>query len=100
MPDMPRGLNTEAAILWRKITSQFDISDAGGLAILQTACEALTSLRKMEAIVKDEGLSHKDRFNQQKAHPLLAMIRDTRAQYLAALKMLNLDLEPLSNRRR
>lgn len=99
MADTPRGLNTEAAILWRKITSQFDISDAGGLAILQTACEALTSMRKMEKIVSDEGISSKDRFGQIKAHPLLAMIRDCRSQYLAALKQLNLDLEPLSKRR-
>jgi glutathione S-transferase len=39
-----------------------------------------------------------DRFGQPKPHPLLATERDARAQFLAALKALNLDLEPLRDR--
>ncbi len=41
-----------------------------------------------------------DRFVQRKPHPLLAAERDARAQMLAALKALNLDLEPLKDRGR
>ena len=39
-----------------------------------------------------------DRFGQVKSHPLLSVERDSRAQYLAALKALNLDLEPLRDK--
>jgi hypothetical protein len=36
-----------------------------------------------------------DRFGQMKSHPLLPVERDSRAQYLAALKQLCLDVAPL-----
>lgn len=36
-----------------------------------------------------------DRFGQIKAHPLLPVERDARAAFLAGLRSLNLDFEPL-----
>jgi P27 family predicted phage terminase small subunit len=94
----PRGLNKEARQLWRRIIDEYQIDDGAGLAILRTACETLTVMREAEKTVKTDGLTVRDKFKQVKGHPLLPMIRDSRAQYLAALKQLNLDLEPLRDR--
>lgn len=45
--------------------------------------------------IESDGQTVKDRFDQDKPHPLLSVERDARAAMLAALKQLNLDLEPL-----
>jgi hypothetical protein len=39
-----------------------------------------------------------DRFGQLRAHPAVAIERDARDQMLRALKLLNLDIEPLRGR--
>ena len=49
-------------------------------------------------MIKREGQSTRDRFGQPKAHPLLTVERDSRSGMLAALKAMNLDMEPLNDR--
>jgi len=39
-----------------------------------------------------------DRWGQLKINPLCAVERDARAQFMAAMKALNLDLEPLRDK--
>lgn len=63
--------------------------------LLQTGLEAFDRMRECQATIKSDGPMIKDRFEQPKAHPLLPVERDARAQMLAALKAINLDLEPL-----
>lgn len=94
-PTPPTGLSAEARAWFRKLTSEYGISDPGGLLILRTGMEALDRLRGCQASIKAEGAAVKDRWGQVKPHPLLAAERDARAQLLAALKQLNLDVEPL-----
>ncbi len=91
----PKHLSREAKQLWRKIFSAYILDDEAGLLLLQTALEAFDRMRECQAAVKEEGATVRDRFDQQKAHPLLSAERDSRAQMLSALKQLNLDLEPL-----
>jgi hypothetical protein len=76
---------------------EYAITDSGGLEILRTALEAFDVMRAAQAVVKAEGSVTKDRFGQPKVHPAALVERDARGQYLAALKSLNLDLEPLRN---
>lgn len=75
--------------------AEYAIEDQAGLLILQTGLEAFATMRGAQAAIKTEGSTVKDRFGQLKAHPLCAVERDARAQMLAALRQLNLDLEPL-----
>lgn len=96
----PKKLSAEAKRLWREIVSEYRIDDASGLLILQTALEAFDRMRQAQAIIKKEGASFRDRFEQIKSHPMLIVERDSRSQMLQALKGLNLDIEPLSNPRR
>lgn len=74
---------------------EYGIIDTGGQLLLQTFADADTTERDAQDIVNKEGMIFTDRFDQKKAHPLLTVIRDARAQKMAALKALNLDLEAL-----
>lgn len=55
-------------------------------------------MRHAQEAIRAEGMTVLDRFGQRKAHPLLPAERDARAQMLAALRALNLDVEPLQDR--
>jgi P27 family predicted phage terminase small subunit len=88
-------LSREAQKWWRRIVDEYHIGDSGGLAILQIMCEAFDRMRQAQKILAEEGPTITDRFGQLKGHPLLNTERDCRGQVLAALKQLNLDLEPL-----
>jgi len=94
----PKHLGKEAKSLWSRLLKEYGIEDEAGLLILQTAAEAFDRMRDAQAVIAKEGLTVKDRFGQPKAHPLTTVERDSRAAMLAALKALNLDLEPLQER--
>ena len=91
----PKHLSPEARRWWRKLQQEYRFDDEGGLLLLQTALEAFDRMRAAQAAIKEDGATALDRFGQLKAHPLLSVERDARAALLAALKALNLDLEPL-----
>lgn len=82
----------------KKLANEYGIQDAGGLHLLSVFADADTLERNAQDIVNVEGMTVLDRFNQVKSHPLLTVIRDARAQKMAALKALCLDLEPLRDR--
>ena len=93
----PKTLSREAARWWRKLIAEYAIEDEAGYLMLQTSLEAFDKMRKAQAVIADDGLVVIDRFGQKKAHPLTAVERDSRAQMLAALKALNLDVKPLQD---
>jgi P27 family predicted phage terminase small subunit len=88
-------LSSEAKRWRAKIISEYEIADEAGLLILQTAMEAFDRMREAQQQVTRDGVTFTDRFGQIKAHPLLPVERDARAAFLAGLRSLNLDLEPL-----
>ncbi|GMR20200.1 MAG: hypothetical protein BMS9Abin36_0795 [Gammaproteobacteria bacterium] len=91
----PKSLSTEAAKWWKKLAKEYVLDDEAGLLLLQTAFEAFDRMRQAQKQINKEGLTIKDRFGQDKAHPLCTIERDSRSQMLQALKTLNLDIEPL-----
>jgi P27 family predicted phage terminase small subunit len=97
-PKPPKSLSAEARRRWTSIRNEYDIVDPGGLLILDSGLEAFDRMRQAQRRLKREGLTTKDRFGQVKAHPATVIERDSRAAMLAALKQLNLDLEPLEQR--
>ena len=94
----PKTLSSEAKSIWRKLVAEYSIEDEGGYQVLQVGLEAYCRMRDAQKQIASDGVTTTDRFGQVKAHPLLPVERDARAQYLAALKALNLDLEPLRDR--
>lgn len=94
----PKGLSTEAKRWWKRLRTEYEIEDDAGLLLLQTGLEAFDRMRHAQEAIRAEGMTVLDRFGQRKAHPLLPAERDARAQMLAALRALNLDVEPLQDR--
>jgi P27 family predicted phage terminase small subunit len=90
----PTGLSPEAKRLWTAVAEEYDVDDAAGLRLLQTACEALDLMRRAEAQVKADGMVCRDRYGSIRGHPLLGTMRDARASMLAAFRDLHLDIEP------
>ena len=88
-------LTEESKELWRIFTEEYGIDDSGGREILKTGLEARDRASGARKAIDAEGMTILDRFGCRKPHPLLAAERDSRAQYLAALRALNLDLEPV-----
>jgi P27 family predicted phage terminase small subunit len=94
-PSPPTGLSPEAKGWWTRLQTEFGIEDPAGLMILGSAAEALTRMRQAQAVIAKEGLVLQDRFGQSVAHPATRIERDGRAQMLACLRELHLDVEPV-----
>ena len=88
-------LSRSAMALKKRYLAEFEITDAAGLEILAEGLRAYDLARKCEREIETDGLTSRDRFGQVRSHPLLSTLRDARAQYLAAIKQLGLDLEPV-----
>jgi len=78
--------------MWRDITTEFSFDDPASLALLRSALEAHQRARRCRLVIDVEGEGVRDRFQQLRAHPLLAAERDARAAFLSAMRALNLDL--------
>lgn len=92
----PDVLSAEAGDWWNRITSEYELDDAG-LLILRSGLEALDRMREAQALIAKHGLVAPDRFGQLKPNPAATIERDSRMAMFGALKRLNLDLEPLQD---
>jgi len=90
-------LTPEAEKLADSIAREYEITDAAGLHLLRTAAEAQTRMQRCQAAIAEHGEAILQDNGILKANPLLSHERDARAAMLAALKALNLDLEPLKD---
>src|SRR4051812_11268991 len=89
-------LSAEAKKLKSRLLRDYAIEDEAGTVILRVALEAFDRMREAQKSVNDDGLTTSDRFGQVKAHPMLAVERDSRIAFLGALARLHLDFEPLA----
>jgi P27 family predicted phage terminase small subunit len=85
-------LSEKAAAFKAAILEQFTFEDEASLAILDTGLESFDLFHQAQEQVDREGLTVMGDRGQIKAHPLLSVIRDQRAAFLSALKMLRLDV--------
>lgn len=94
----PNHLSKESKKIWAEILTEYSIDDAAGLRILRVALEAYDRAQSARTAIDKTGMMFNDRFGAPKPHPLLPIERDSRAAFLAGMKALNLDLEPLRDR--
>lgn len=94
-PRAPKTLSSEARRWWRKLTVEYVIEDEAGRLLLMVALESFDRMREAQIALAKDGLVLTDRFGQMKPHPLNTVERDSRAAMMAALRQLNLDIEPL-----
>jgi len=99
LPKPPKRLSRAAKQQWASLQSEYDITDAAGLDLLGDYCNFFDRREQAREAIREEGATIKDRFGQTIAHPATRIERDASASMLRILKALNLDLEPLRDRR-
>jgi P27 family predicted phage terminase small subunit len=96
-PAPPRHLSAAARKFWRSVLAAYEL-ETHHLAILAAACEAMDRMAEARAAIEADGAYISGRFGM-KAHPALAIERDSRTAMLRAIRELGLDLEaPASSR--
>lgn len=91
----PARLSVEAQEQWTAFTLEFDFDDQS-LMILLTSLEAFDRMRQAQRELAEHGsLTFVTRYGEPKPHPASAVENRSRAAYVAGLKSLGLDLEPL-----
>jgi phage terminase small subunit len=85
----PKHLEATEVALFCSIQAEYDIRDAGGVALLTAACESAQRVRQAREHVAKAGLVNK----YGKPNPLLAVEREARRAFIAAIKELGLDVE-------
>ena len=88
----PAHLDKIEGVLWSAIVGDYKFGDAASLSLLTAALEARQRARRCREAVDRDGMAVPDRFGQLKPHPLLMAERDARAAFLAAMRLLNLDI--------
>jgi hypothetical protein len=96
-PAPPAHLGEAGRGLWSSIQADYKITDPGGLALLQQACEALDRIASVRVQIDQQGelLVIK---GVPRVNPLCAVERDQRAALARCIRYLNLDIEPLRDR--
>ena len=92
-PTAPGTLGEMGARFWGRVVEAYGL-EPHHLDVLEQCCMALDRSEACRRQVDAEGLTVDDRFDQKKAHPLLATERDARAAFRQFYRELGLDVEP------
>jgi phage terminase small subunit len=86
----PGHLSPEAAAWWSVIVRDFVLADHH-IKILTTAAESWDRCNEARRLVEQDGICVPDRFGALRAHPAVAIERDSRVAFLRALREIALD---------
>jgi P27 family predicted phage terminase small subunit len=95
MLSAPDHLRDAGRAFYQRVAGEFSIADTAGLALLVAAAECLDRMRAAQAAISEHGELVIDRYGSPKLNPACTLEKDARNGFLAALRALNLDLEPL-----
>jgi phage terminase small subunit len=90
-PRAPTILKQKGKIFWRKVLSEYDLSDAHDLERLKMACRCLDELNDVEMQVETDGLFQIDRYGGIKEHVGLKTIRNFRLLFCRIIREMGLD---------
>src|SRR5450759_5625882 len=88
----PAHLSLAARKLFAAVMTTY-VLEGHHVQILVKALEAFDRADAARAIVQNEGILTTSRLGEVKAHPAMAIERDSRAAFFAGIKQLGLDLE-------
>ena len=90
----PSHLGPDGRTLWRSIVADYAISDAAGLTLVTTVCECLDRMRQAQVLIEEHGACIVSDDGTLRSNPAAKVELDSRNGMLAAMRQLNLDLEP------
>ena len=95
-PIGPAHLSLPARRLFDGIHELYELQDHDR-AILVKALEAWDRAEQARQLIADDGLVILSRLGERKPHPAVAIERDSRTAFLAGMRQLGLDYEPVAN---
>jgi hypothetical protein len=87
---VPKSLRGEGRTLYVKLLEEFCIDDVAGFALARAAAEAMQRGQEARELINKEGLTVLDHRGVPKAHPGIAIEKDSRAAMISALRALKL----------
>ena len=90
MTDPPSTLSPAAQSWWKATTDEYEL-EPHHVRLLSEAAFAWDRAQQARALVEAEGIVVRDRFNQAKPHPGVAIERDARTLYARLCRELDLD---------
>jgi P27 family predicted phage terminase small subunit len=91
-PPPPDHLGEPERAIWRRVFEDFKHSTHLAADVLRSGLESHQRARECREAIERDGATVEGRDGQLRAHPLLAVERDSRAAWLAAIKLLGLEL--------
>jgi hypothetical protein len=92
LPKPPANLGPAGATLWRAIMSEYDVSDAGGQALLEQAAAAYDRVERLRVEINRDGEIIRGR-NGLREHPGLRAELGSRSFVCRTLQRLGINLE-------
>lgn len=92
-PKPPEDLTTAGKDLWRRIAEEIE-TDEPARMLLTELCRTFDRLQQAREILRLEGITVRDRFNQTRPHPCVAIERDCLAGLTRCWRLLGFDLAP------
>ena len=86
-PPPPSYLSPRAKQLWRDVLAGYELAHAE-LELLRLACIALDRADQARRTIRREGLLVRDRFDQSKEHPAVAIEATARRSFAALVSQL------------
>jgi phage terminase small subunit len=95
MLSAPDHLRDAGRSFFASVAGEYAITDSAGVALLERAAECVDRMRAAQTAIAEHGELVPDRYGSVKLNPACNLEKDARSGFLAAIRALNLDLEPL-----
>lgn len=86
-PKVPLGLKTPGKKFWKKVLSEYELSEAHDLERLRHACTCLDEIDEFQKIIQNEG-----RMINNREHPASKALREYKVLFSRILREIGLDL--------
>ncbi len=93
IPRAPNGLQSHGKKFFKKVLSEYVLTEGHDLERLFMACRCLDEIADAEKVVTDEGRFIEDRFKQKREHPAAKSIRDNKIIFCRIIREVGLDIE-------
>ncbi len=91
-PTPPGHLSETAKSWWRSVLVDFDL-ELHHQHLLRLACESFDRCQQARLILDAEGITFKDDRNNVRAHPAVAIEKDSRIAFARLVRELDLDVD-------